>query len=141
MERIQLSSGNKVNITLAPITDSFRLFQEVVKAFKQNGLEIKLDRNSELSFMDIFEKNASACLGGLLDIISSQKVIDCIMDCCSRCTYDNGQQQKINMNLFDDEELRGDYFEVLVAVAKANLLPFFPALRSKSKATPENSEV
>lgn len=139
MDRIQLQSGNKLNVTLAPISDSFKLFQEVVKAFKQNGLEIKLDRNSELNIVDIVEKNISACLGGFLDIVSSKNVIDSIMDCCARCTYESdGKQQKISQSIFDDEKNRGDYFEVLTLIAKENLLPFFPALRSKLKATQED---
>lgn len=128
----RLQSGNTLSITLAPIKDSYRLFQVVVMEFKKNGIDLKLDRDSDIDFLKIFENNVSACLGGLANIITSDAVLEVIMEMGQRCVYTaNGVNQKVSMEVFEEESNRKDFFEVLMKIALRNLKPFFQSPLSK----------
>ena len=122
----KLKSGNSLSITLAPIRDSYKLFQVVVMEFKKNGIDLKLDRDSDIDFLKIFENNVSACLNGIANIITSDAVLEVIMEMAQRCTYYEGNNiRKVNMDLFEEEKYRGDFFEVIMKIALRNLKPFF----------------
>ena len=128
----KLQSGNTLSITLAPIKDSYKLFQAVVYEFKKNGIDLKLDRDSEINFLKIFEDNVSACLSGLANIITSDMVLDVIMEMGQRCIYTaNGVSQKVTMDVFEEEANRRDFFEVIMKIALRNLKPFFQSPLSK----------
>lgn len=127
MERITLKSGSKLNITLAPVYNSIKLLQEVIKAFKNNGISLKIDRETEIDFMKLFEDNSDMFLGGLAEVVSSEKVLECVLACSEKCLYEkNGVKHKINLGLFDDEEIRKDFIEVIFKISIENLKPFFP---------------
>lgn len=122
----KLKSGNSLSITLAPIRDSYKLFQVVVMEFKKNGIDLKLDRDSDIDFLKIFENNVSACLNGIANIITSDAVLEVVMEMAQRCTYyDGNTARKVNMDLFEEEKYRGDFFEVIMKIALRNLKPFF----------------
>lgn len=127
MEKEALKSGSFVHLSLAPVGQSFKLFQAVVQEFKKNGVELKIDMDTELSFKDIFLKNTTGFINGFADIVTSDKVLECILICAEKCLYEkNGTKQKITMDLFEKEDARGDMFEVLFKIAQRNLKPFFP---------------
>lgn len=128
----KLQSGNTLSITLAPIKDSYRLFQAVVLEFKKNGIDLKLDRDTDLNFLKIFENNVSACLEGLANIITSDSVLEIIMEMGQRCVYTaNGVSNKVSMDIFEEEANRRDFFEVIMKIALRNLKPFFQSPLSK----------
>lgn len=128
----KLQSGNTLSITLAPIKDSYKLFQTVVLEFKKNGIDLKLDRDTDIDFLKIFESNVSACLSGLANIITSDAVLEVIMEMGQRCIYTvNGVSQKVSMEVFEEESNRKDFFEVLMKIALRNLKPFFQSPLSK----------
>ena len=128
----KLQSGNTLSITLAPIKDSYRLFQVVVMEFKKNGINLKLDRETDINFLKIFEDNVSACLEGLANIITSDDVLQIIMEMGQRCKYTvNGVEQKVSMEVFEEENNRRDFFEVIMKIALRNLKPFFQSPLSK----------
>ena len=128
MEKEVLKSGSMLYLDLAPISVSFRLFQAIVQEFKRNGISIKIDLETELSLKEIFIENAADCLSGLADIVTSDRVVDCIMYCATKCLYETrgGVKRKITFDLFDEESCRGDFFEVMYKIAVRNLKPFFP---------------
>lgn len=127
MEKEVLKSGNYLHLNLAPISLSIRLFQIVVQEFKKNGIDVKLDLDSEISFKDIFINNASGCLNGLADMVTSDRVLDCLLECSEKCLYESrGTKQKISLDLFEKEANRADMFEVFFKIAQRNLKPFFP---------------
>lgn len=122
----KLKSGNSLSITLAPIRDSYKLFQVVVMEFKKNGIDLKLDRDSDIDFLKIFENNVSACLNGIANIITSDAVLEVVMEMAQRCIYyDGNNARKVNMDLFEEEKYRSDFFEVIMKIALRNLKPFF----------------
>lgn len=138
MKDIQLKSGNILRFGLPPIIDSIRLVNAVARSFSQRGLEIKLDRNTELSFSSLFEKNSEAFIQGLTDIVFDEFVMELVFKCAERCVYVvNGSSQKINLDTFDSESARGDFYEVMVKIAIENIKPFFGKLLTVLNQTSE----
>lgn len=129
MEDITLKSGNILKIGLPPIKKSLDLVNVVAHCFSERGLNIKLDRDTELSFKGLFEKNRDACVKGLSDVIFNPQVTHCVLECAERCIYVyNGVSQKITLDLFDKEEYRADFYEVMIKIAIANIKPFLANL-------------
>lgn len=127
MEKIALKSGNFLHLSLADIRQSFRLFQVVVQEFKKDGIDLKLDLDTEVDFREIFTKNTTGFISGLADIATSDAVLECVLDCAEKCLYESrGAKQKITLDLFEKEEYRGDMFEVFLKITQRNLKPFFP---------------
>lgn len=129
MDKEILKSGKALYVDLAPITSSWKLFQAVVMAFKKNGINLKVDLDTEINFRDIFLKNAGECLNGLMDIVVSDTVIETVLDCAAKCLYEaGGVKHKITLDTFEKEDFRADFFEVMYKIAIRNLRPFFPQL-------------
>jgi hypothetical protein len=132
MQDITLKSGNVLSVGLPEILKSIRLFNAVVKAFTQRGVDVKLSRETELNFAKLFFDNQDACIKGLSDIITSESVMNIILECGEKCLITiNGRKNKINLSTFDNEDARGDFYEVLFQIAVANIKPFFQNLLTK----------
>lgn len=132
MQDIKLKSGNVLRVGLPPIIDSLNLVNIIAKCFSERGLELKLDRETDLDFKSLFENNKDACMKGLSDVIFNRSVLDCVLVCAERCVYEyNGVSQKITLSLFDKEEYRGDFYEIMVRIAIENIKPFFKSLLTK----------
>jgi hypothetical protein len=55
-----------------------------------------------------------------------------ILECGEKCLITiNGRKNKINLSTFDNEDARGDFYEVLFQIAVANIKPFFQNLLTK----------
>jgi hypothetical protein len=127
MNKEIFKSGNYLYVDLAPISSSWRLFQEVVKEFKKNGISLKVDMETELNLKDLILSNMNGCLGGLMDIVTSDNVLSCIVECGSKCLYEvGGVKNNISLDCFEKESARADFFEVMYKIAIRNLRPFFP---------------
>ena len=116
MKKVKLTSGAELSIALAPFADSKALYQaclEEMKSLNFDGTK-ELDHNF---FKDIF------CTG-----LSSKKVEQALTTCMSRCLYDG---LKISDETFEPEKARGDYFDVIIEVAKENIMPFTKNLYAK----------
>lgn len=126
-----LSSGATLEVSIAPIRTGYRLFQAVVREFKKEGMGFNVSMDDEIkSLKDLFGKNPQTFISGLLDVVSSDEVINIIMECGLSAVYTkNGKSQKVSMEAFEDEDNRGDFFEVLKIIAEKNLFPFFPKVR------------
>ena len=127
-----LSSGNYLTVNLAPVTEAFHLLQIIIYEFAKQGLDLKIDRKTEINFMEIFENNTKACLAGLAGIITSPNLLPTLQQMATRCIYEvNGVRQKIDNSTFEDENARSDFFEVYFKIAVRNIKPFFPKALSK----------
>jgi hypothetical protein len=121
MLKYQLQSGTIVEMNLATVPQAISLYRAVVHECKGAGLDISGITTSTIG--DIFLKNIDA----LLNIISSEYVINAIQECCDKVLY-NGQH--FSLELFEDEKAKGDFFGLMILVASENLRPFFPNLHS-----------
>jgi len=121
MAQFIAQSGAKVIINQAPFRDAMALKNAVVAELSKN----KIDISSISSDMEV-----GGILSALLSIDASEVVFDKVMTCLARCTY-NGE--KITENTFEDASARGDYYDVVLACMKENILPFFQGLLSKLK--------
>ena len=120
---VTLSSGKKLEITLAPFEDGNAL----KKAFLSEAMGLKVQGQDEIDYnflKDLF------CLG-----LSSDKIEKSVWKCFERCTYEG---VKINKDTFEPSEAREDYHEVLFEVAKENLAPFTKSLFVQLKDIMQN---
>ncbi len=120
MLKFQLSSGKKVTIDYAPMDCALNLLRCVLNECKNAGLNLKIGVDTNLA--ELLSNNKEA----LLNIFSSEPVLEATQDCCTKVLYDN---QKFNTDIFEDITNRQDYIPLLVLVALENLTPFFPQAR------------
>jgi len=140
MEEITLKSGNVLKVNVAPFIDAIRLTNIVAKAFSQRGLDFKIDRDTELKFETLFNKNPDAFVKGLADIVFEEFVMNVVFKCAERCIYvKNGVSLKINQDTFEDEEAREDFYEIMYKIAYANIKPFFANLLTVLNQTSETA--
>lgn len=119
--KFQLHSGKKVEMNLVPMPQALALYRSIIQECKGAGLDIS--GATEKTIAQLLMKNIDA----ILNIISSETVINAIQDCCSKVVYDN---QRFSLEVFEDEKARGDFFGLMTLVAVENLRPFFPSLHS-----------
>ena len=114
--KFQLQSGKKLELDIAPLEVGLNLYRAIINECKHAGLDITVADDTTL--MDLLMKNKEA----LLNIISSETVLECIKDCCPKVLYD---KQRFNMDLFEKVENRKDFFAVMAIVGIENIRPFF----------------
>lgn len=140
MKDIQLKSGNILRFGNAPFIDSIRLVNVVARAFSQRGLEVKIDRDTEISFSGLFGKNPDAFVKGLVDVVFEEFVMNLVLKCAEKCLYVvNGVTQKITLDTFENESAREDFFEIMITIAKENIDPFFKNLLTALSRTSETA--
>ena len=121
MRKFQLQSGKIVEMNLATTPQALTLYRAIVYECKNAGLDI-----SSITFESIGNvllKNIDA----ILNIIGSELVFNAIEGCCEKVIYDG---QHYNIDIFEDEKAKGDYFGLMLLVATENIRPFFPSLHS-----------
>lgn len=134
MQEIALLSGNVLKFGIASIEDCIVLTNMVAKAFSLRGLKIKIDRDTELNVKDLFFKNKEACIQGLSDVIFDKDIMNQVMKCSEKSLYCvNGVSQKITLDVFEKEEYRKDFYDILIRVAIGSIKPFFRSLLTTSK--------
>ena len=127
MKEIKLTSGKVLRITLSPFTLAKDLFQALLKELR--GVPF---HPSEDQFEDFYKNIFTSSF-------SSKEVERLLWGCLSRCTYGPGNvdDPKIDESTFDDEEARGDYIEICIAVARENVLPFVKSLYAEYRKLTE----
>ena len=126
-----LESGASLDVSIADVRTGFRLFSKVVSEFKKNGIDIEVYFDSKKGF-DINKMmddrgNRNFIIRGLLDVVTSESILDLLLDCAKSAIYEkNGVQQKVSLAVFEDEEARGDFFDVMKLILMTNIKPFFP---------------
>lgn len=121
MLKYQLQSGSIVEMNLTTTPQALNLYRAVIHECKGAGLDISGATVTTIG--DMLLKNIDA----LLNVIGSEIVLNAIQGCSDKVIY-NGQH--FNMEIFEDEKARGDFFGLMLLIASENLRPFFPALRS-----------
>lgn len=114
--KFQLQSGKKLEIDIAPLEVGLSLYRAIINECKNAGLDLTVADDTTL--MDLLMKNKEA----LLNIISSETVLEAIKDCCPKVLYD---KQRFNMGLFEKVENRKDFLAVMAIVGLENIRPFF----------------
>ena len=125
MRKYQLSSGKVLEFNLAGIEQALDLYRAVLAECKNAGLNLEF--TEETQFIDLIMKNKEA----LLNVFGSKNVMDAVLSCCSRVLYD---KQHFSLEVFEDEQSRGDFIGCMTIIGVENITPFFPALRSFSDA-------
>lgn len=116
-------SGAKVRINPADFRDAMALKSAIAKEISKSDFDLSAGSLTDKIDIADFAKIALA-------VDSSDTVYDCMFKCLVRCTYDG---QKITEATFEDVNSRQDYYEIVIACLKENLLPFFGGLVSKLK--------
>ena len=133
MKEIQLKSGNILKFGLPSIEKSLKLTNIIAKTFSEHGLNIKLNRDTEINIGKMFFDNQEACLKGLADVVFNEDVAKIVMECAANCLYvAENKQMKITLDTFDIEAYRADYYEIMLKIAWENIKPFFGNLLTKS---------
>lgn len=121
MKKITLQSGKILEITLAP----FEAASTLNKALMKELLKVDIDMNADLGDPSVLK--VLICTVG-----SSKEIMDAAMECMKKCAYDG--QRITSEEIFESEEARGDYYEIVRNVIIENVRPFLKALLSQSKA-------
>lgn len=131
MPEVQLSSGAKLDITIAPFEAADELQRALLKAAE--GLPLDADIMS----MDVTHLKDFVIRAAI-----SPDVKRALAPCLLRCTYEGA---KITKDLWDDpvlsERAREDYYSICMEVIKANCLPFFKQVFSKFKMPPKTEPI
>lgn len=129
MDIIELSSGHKLGLQIAPFKPANKLRK--VLAAELLTVDLNLDLSKVSLSMDITKvdgKTLTTIKNLFCRLLSSDAVEAAFFDCAARCTLDG---KKITPELFDDEQLRTDLLPVAQEVIRANVGPFFADLFSK----------
>ncbi len=110
---VDLQSGAKLEIRLAPFADGKALYQAVLEEMK--GLKIDVGTELDVNFFkDVF------CSG-----FSSKKIEKALAECMKRVTYNDAV---IDEKIFEPLEAREDYVQVIFEVLVENIQPFTKTL-------------
>lgn len=119
MKEIDLPSGAKLKITLAPFADARDLYQAMLEEMKNINFTSSSDVSQVLKEF--------ICYG-----FSSKRIEVCLEKCFTRCLYNSGNGDlKIDKSTFEPVEARDDYLTVCLEVAKENIFPFTKSLYAK----------
>lgn len=125
-----LKSGATLDITRSPFVVGHKLFKTIAKELKGVDVKLGLKEGQTLGNLTNFEVSDEA-INTVKDlfctILSSQEVEDILWECMIKATY-NGQ--KINRELFDNDQAAEDYLEISKEVMSVNLIPFQKSLAS-----------
>ncbi len=128
LKEIVLPSGAILKVNLASFSVSKDLYQAILEEARTLKVDFSFDADLKLEmFKDIL------CMS-----LSSKKIERAIWECMRVAIY-NGS--KITEDLFESEEVRGDYFNIMFEVAQLNIAPFTKnlfALLSPLKAVVDN---
>lgn len=126
-----LKSGASLDVSIADIRTGFRLFSRVVAEFKKNGVDIEIyftpKNGFDIKKMLEDKENRNFLVEGFLDVVTSEELLNLLLDCGKSAVYEkNGKQQRVTLATFEEEENRGDFFEVMKLILLKNIKPFFP---------------
>ena len=95
--KFQLKSGKKLELDIAPIEVGLNLYRAILIECKGAGLDLNVLEDDTIQSMMF--KNIDA----VLNVLSSENVLEAIKDCCGKVVYD---KQRFSMSLFDKIENR-----------------------------------
>jgi hypothetical protein len=132
--------GKELEITVASLEDVFDLKDAIEESVKKGNLKISLD---DIDFENIGKTNISdntigSFLNSVLSIDSSKAVRNCLFKCAERALFN---KEKVDRALFEKEENRPYYYEIMIQIIIKNLSPFFKGLFSRLNIQALNSVV
>lgn len=110
--KIKLASGAEMEIQIAPFPVAKALYQAVLTELQR--VKVSLNGDAEDLLKNLF------CVA-----FSSREIEDCIWACFERVLIN---KVRVNKNTFEPVEMRGDYIQACMEVAKINILPFGKSL-------------
>lgn len=116
------TKGNKVKVVINPagLDKAFKLKALVEKAILKQGIKLfDVLGQEDISYEQLFEL--------AMAVDSDVEVFDACFECLEKSIY-NGV--RIAKEVFEDENARGDIYEVLFYCLKVNVYPFFKPLLS-----------
>lgn len=123
---ITTQSGAEVKINAADFLVSMQLKSAIIRALRESDLDL-----AQIDLDNLTKSSIEPIVQAILSIDSNEQVEASLFKCLARCTYDG---EKISKDTFEPVERRGDYYEIVIACLKENLLPFFQPLLSKFTA-------
>jgi len=126
-----LASGIELDITMAPFTEGYRLFQSVLRELQNIPIKVGLRGASfsSLAEMDVNEEILDTIKNVVAVLLSSPEVEGALIPCLQRVTY-GGKKLGTGTDVFESEQAREDYVVVMKEVLVYNLTPFFKGLTS-----------
>lgn len=116
MTEVDLPSGAKLKIQLAPFADSKALYQAVLEELR--GVTVGDDQEIGVNMLkDLF------CTG-----FSSKKIEAALLKCMKKALYND---LPITDDTWEPAEARVDFMKVLLEVAKENISPFVKSLSAE----------
>lgn len=113
MKEVKLPSGNILKIHVA----DFHVSRELYKAVLKEGKALKLNPKDNVDvnfFKDLF-----------CSMLSSDEIEKRLWDCMKKSLINN---LPITEQTFEPVEMRGDYLQVMIEVARENVMPFMKDL-------------
>ncbi len=134
METIELKSGVKLGLAVAPFSSANKLRKALAAELGAVSLDLDLSKlGANVADLDVAKLPPSA-LNSLKNVIckllSSDVIEAAFFECAARCTLDG---KKITREIFDENEaLRVELIPVAQEVIRANVAPFFASLDLRS---------
>lgn len=128
---VDLPSGAKLVVTIAPFVDSNALMKSVLRSIR--GVPLKETFGAELDMKN--PAFIALMAERILSVAVSDEVETALFQCALRASY---KDVKVTKQLFDDPELgesaREDYFKIARTIIEVNCGPFFRQTFSELKA-------
>lgn len=120
--KIEGVNGAKIVINSAPFVDVMTLKSAIQKELANSNIKLDVTNLSMESEIDI-----GSIIKVIMQIDSSKEFYESLFKCLNRCTYND---QKVTETLFDNDDIREDYYTLAVECLKVNLKPFLKGLVS-----------
>lgn len=117
---LKFDNGDEAVINIASIQNALSLKNAISKALLAQGVKLA---NIDLN-------NVDSLLDAILATDSDESVNKAIFNCLAKSTYN---KEKITLDIFEDENARENYYEIIINCLKINLTPFLKPLISKLK--------
>lgn len=134
METIELPSGHKLGLAVAPFKSASKLRRVLAAELLSVNLDVDVSKLSlEMDVSKLDARGLNTLKNLFCKLLSSEAVENVVFECAARCTLEG---KKIDPALFDDETLRADFVPVAQEVMKLNAAPFFASLGSLFSTSP-----
>lgn len=121
-EEVVLPSGAKLEMTLAPFSESEDLFSCFADCLKKVNVDMNADAEDLGTHLNSLKEVFLNCL-------TSKELKSSLLRCLKRCSYN--KRRITDWEIFEDVEARQDYLSVCWEVSRFNLAPFTKNLFSK----------
>lgn len=115
MEFTTKETKAKVVLNPCSLMDAFKLKSKIQKALLENNISIETALNQDLGQV-------------LMALDSSEEIFLAMFECLKKSTYND---VRITQETFEQDEAKGDLYEIFFNCLKVNIYPFFKPLLSQ----------